>query len=340
MKKGIAIVITVLLMCLGVIGNGVCAADKVVTLEASTFISATDPLYTLFQEWSDEVGKRTNGRIKVNLHPGGTMVPPAQTFDSVVNKIIDVGHAGTNVNPGRFPVLQVMDLPLHHTSAYAASTLAMELVKSFKPKEFSSVKVLFMLSGPPNYIMTKKPIRTLEQLKGTKLRVLGPAQVDFAKALGAVPVVIGPTDVYDALSKGVAEGVISDVVALYTFKFGDILKNITELGENSLLMTGFIVMNLDRWNSLPPDVKQIIDKLSLEYMEKISKLWDKRKQEAYDRAKSEGYTFIKLSNEEQAKWTKSVAPILDQYVKSVSEKGVPGADVLKFCQDWIKKNQK
>jgi TRAP-type C4-dicarboxylate transport system substrate-binding protein len=293
----------------------------------------------MLQEWCDEVRKRTNGRVKVNLHPGATLTTPSQTYDSVVKEIIDIGFGPMGATTGRFPLMEVMDLPLGLKSGYKASMLSMELFKTFRPEELSDVKVLFMLSSPPAYLQTRNPIRNLEELNGTKLRAVGGTTTKVTAALGAVPLALDPTDVYDALSKRVADGAIVISDALCQLKWGEFLKYTTLNTRTSYVNSGYFVMNLNKWKSLSPDVQEIIDALSNEYLEKMSRLWDQKEKDAITTLKSQGHATFTLSPEEEERWVERVAPVYDEYVREKSAKGIPAADVLEFCRDWIKKNQ-
>lgn len=337
MKKHIVIV-GFMILCIGLFAGASYGAEKVIKMELSSFRPSTDKISVVLQEWCDEVGKRTNGRVKVTLHPGGTLTPPAQTFDSVMNDVVDIGEGPMGVTTGRFPLMEVLDLPLGLKSSQSASMLAMELIKKFKPKEFSKVKMLFMVSSPPAYFQTRKPIKTLEDLKGAKIRALGGTTTKVIRALGAVPVVLSPTDVYDALSKGVADGAVVISDALTTLKWGDVLHYTTMNVSTSFVNNGYMVMNLNKWKSLPPDIQQIIDKLSDEYVVKISKIWDQKEKDAIATLKSKGHTTITLSAAEEEKWAKRITPLYDEYVKEKSKRGIPAADVLTFCKDWAKKN--
>jgi TRAP-type C4-dicarboxylate transport system substrate-binding protein len=328
-----------LLVSLTLINGFGYAADKTVRLELSTFAPATDKLTIMLQEWCDEVEKRTDGRVKVNLHPGATLTAAPQTYDSVVKEIIDIGFGPMGATTGRFPLMEVLDLPLGLKSAYESSMLSMALFKTFKPKELSDVKVLFMLSSPPAYLQTRNPIRNLEELKGTKLRAVGGTTTKVTAALGAVPLALGPTDVYDALSKGVADGAIVISDALRQLKWGEFLKYTTLNTRTSYVNSGYFVMNLKKWKSLSPNVRKIIDDLSREYLEKMSRLWDQKEKDAIMALKSEGHTTFSLSPEEEERWVEKIAPLYDEYVEEKTGKGIPAADVLEFCRDWVKKNQ-
>jgi TRAP-type C4-dicarboxylate transport system substrate-binding protein len=328
-----------LLASLSLIGGLACAPDKPVTLELSTFAPPTDELTIMLQEWCDEVEKRTNGRVRVNLHPGATLTAASQTYDSVVKEIIDIGFGPMGATTGRFPLMEVMDLPLGLESGYKASMLSMDLFKTFRPKELSDVKVLFMLSSPPAYLQTRNPIRNLDELKGTKLRAVGGTTTRVTAALGGVPLALGPTDVYDALSKGIADGAIVISDALAQLKWGEFLKYTTLNTRTSYVNSGYFVMNLNKWRSLSPDVQEIIAALSSEYLEKMSKLWDQKEKDAIAALKLQGHTTFTLSPEEEERWVERVAPVYDEYVREKSARGIPAADVLDFCRDWVKKNQ-
>lgn len=340
MRKGIAALVAGLgLMALGPIASGVQAADKPVVLEFSSFLPANEKLSLALQEWGRELEKRTDGRVKVNYHPGGTLTPPPQTYDSVVKEIIDVGFGPLGASSGRFPLMEVMDLPLGLNSSYSATMLSNAIVERFHPKELSDVKVLFMLSSPPAYIQSRKSVRSLDELQGMKLRALGGTTVKVIQALGAVPVSIPPTDVYDALSKGVIEGapVISD--ALVALKWEDSLKYTTLNLRTSYANNGYFVMNRKRFEAFPADVKKAVDDLSREYVVRMSRLWDEKEAEAVAALKAKGHTTIALSADEEAKWVRRLEPVYDAYVKEKSARGLPAADALAFARDWVARNQ-
>lgn len=336
MRKGIA----ALLACVAFTAGGVHAADRPVVLEFSSFLPANERLSLTLQEWGRELETRTDGRVKVNYHPGGTLTSPPQTYDSVVKDIVDVGFGPLGASSGRFPLMEVLDLPLGLTSSYSATMLSNAIVERFRPKELSDVKVLFMLSSPPAYIQSRSPVRSIDDLQGLKLRALGGTTVKVIQALGAVPVSIPPTDVYDALSKGVIAGapVISD--ALVALKWEDSLRYTTVNVRTSYANNGYFVMNRRRFEALPPDVKAVIDELSREYVVRMSRLWDEKEAEAVAALQAKGHARIVLSAEEEAKWAQRLEPVYETYVKEKSARGLPAADALAFARDWVERNQR
>ena len=124
------------------------------------------------------------------------------------------------------------------------------------------------------------------------------------------------------------------------WKLGEVC-NFTTLDYGSSYSTDFfVVMNKAKWNALPADVKQIIQKINEEWIEKQGKVWDEIDREGRELMSQPGKKIIALSKEEDARWAAAVRPILDEYVAQAKAKGLPGDEALKFCQDYIKANQK
>jgi TRAP-type C4-dicarboxylate transport system substrate-binding protein len=339
MKRNIAILV-VLFFVIGFFTGLSHAAEKVVTLEFASFFPPTDKLSMALGAFGKDIEIKTNGRVKVNFHPGGTLVPPHQTYDGVLKEIVDMGETSFAITPGRFPMMEALDLPTGAKNSVVMTKLANEYYKKFKPKELDAVKVLFLTAPSQQYFHTKKPVRKLEDLKGMKIRCAGGAVVELVKALGAVPVVMPVSDVYDALSKGVMEGVVINWAAVGQFKFYEVVEYTTVNRMTSVSSVGFISMNKSKWNSLPPDVQKIIDALSEEYAQKMSVIWDEKDAESIKIATAYKHQTITLSDAEEQRWAKQAAPIYDAYIKDKNAKGLPAAEAMAWIKDWMKKNQK
>jgi len=146
-------------------------------------------------------------------------------------------------------------------------------------------------------------------------------------------------ETYDSLSRGVVEGSMAPQEALFGWKWGEVVKFTTEDWGASYTAGMFVVMNKDKWNALPPDIQKIIEKINGEWIEKQGKTWDEIDKEGRDFTLKLGNKIIPLSKEENEKWVKAVRPILDDYVKNMKGKGLPGEEALKFCVDQLKKLQ-
>jgi TRAP-type transport system periplasmic protein len=314
-------------------------AENVILLKFSNFFPAPHKNSIIIEQWCKEIEKRTNGRVKINYYPGATLTPPQQTYDSVAKGIADIGEALVGYTQGKFPLTAGLDLPLGQKSGYLATKMANAYYKKFKPKEFDEVQVMFLSAHGPAYVNTKKPVNTLEDMKGLKIRASGQTAA-IVKALGAAPVGLPQTETYDALSKGVVEGAMSPLEAMKGWKLGEVTKYHTLSPGTAYASAFYVVMNKQKWNSLPPDVQKIIEQINEEWIEKQGKLWDEIDKEGLEFVKARGNKLITLTSKEDARWIAAVKPVLDDYLKATKAKGVPGDEALKFFQDYLKKNQK
>jgi TRAP-type C4-dicarboxylate transport system substrate-binding protein len=340
MKKMYVCCLGMAVLCLALLTGLSYGADKVIKLEFASYAPATEGVSVALQEWCKEVEKRTNGRVTVTFHPGATLVAMPQTYEAVANGIVDIGFSAFGYTPGRFPMMELLDLPTGLKTSALAVKLAKEYIEKFKPKELQDVKLLYVIATTPALIHTKKPIRKLEDLKGMKIRTVGGSMVNLVQSLGAVPVVIPTVDTYDAASKGVIEGTYSAWPGLTTFKWGEVLPYTVENFRTAPASIQYVVMNKEKWNALSPDIQQIMDKLSQEYEVKITQVWERMTTESIRNLAAAKHTTTSLSSEEDERWFKTAAPVYDTYIKDKSAKGLPAADAFKFVQDWVKKNQK
>ena len=317
------------------------ARAQVVTIKFSNWFPVGTKHDDIFREWSKDLEKRAGGKVKVNYYAAGTLVPAAQSYDAVVKGIADVSHHVMGYTVGRFPLSQVLDLPIGVPEGRAATIIASEFYKKFKPKEFDDVKILFFHGCTPGYFNTKtRPVAKLDDVKGLKIRCYG-SNAKFVGSLGAAPVAMPMPDVYDALAKGVVDGVMSDYPGLFNFRTGEYIKYTTE-NHNTAYSAAFVVaMNKQKFASLPPDVQAIIDKMSEEYMKKYAKIWADMEVEGKDWLIKRGVQIIALSKDEEARWyDKGAKPLVEAYIKEMKEKGLPGEEAVKFLLDSFKQYRK
>ena len=338
MRRTMLFVLIVVLSSVWLVCSPTYAQDKAISLKLANFFPPDNKISVVMDQWCKEVEKRTNGAVKVTQFTGGTLTPPAQTYISVTRGVTDIGLSFFSYTMGRFPIMEALDLPLGYRSAYVATKLANEFYKKFKPKELDEVKVLFLTTSPPHMLFAKKPVKNLEDLKGLKIRSTG-TSAKVVAALGGVPVSMPMSEAYDALSKGVAQGIIGPYEPMKGFRLAEVVDNSTEYGS-AYVNANYIVMNKDKWNSLPANTQKIIEQINDEWVEKMGKLWDELDKEGKDVFLQKGGKAVVLSKEENAKWSAKLRPILDEYVAGMKAKGLPADEALKFCQDYLAKNQK
>ncbi|MBP1734339.1 MAG: TRAP-type C4-dicarboxylate transport system, periplasmic component [Deltaproteobacteria bacterium] len=328
----------VLLSSIWLVSSQVDAQEKVVTLKLANFFPPDNKIAVAMDQWCKEVEKRTNGTVKITQFAGGTLTPPTQTYISVTRGVADLGLSFFSYTMGRFPLMEVLDLPLGYRSGYVGNKLANEFFKKFKPKELDDVKVMFLMTSPPHMLFAKKPVKNLEDLKGLKIRSTGTSS-KVVEALGGAPVAMPMSDAYDALSRGVAQGIIGPYEPMKGFRLAEVVDNSVEY-DTAYVGSNYVVMNKDKWNSLPANTQKIIEQLNVEWVEKMGKLWDELDKEGKDVFLQKGGKVVVLTKEENARWAARLRPMLDEYVKNMKAKGLPGEEALKFCQDYLKANQK
>lgn len=310
---------------------------KTLELTYSIFFPATHGNTILATEWAKEIEKRTNGAVKINMFPGATLTPADQCYDGVVKGISDIGMSVLSYTRGRFPLTEVIDLPLGYKNGLQVTKLCNAYYEKFKPKELDDVKIMYLHGHGPGLLHTKKPVEKMEELKGMKIRCSG-TSAKVASALGATPVAMPQTETYDALQKGVVDGVLSPIETLKGWKFAEVVSSTTLDYGAAYSLAFFVAMNKKKWDSLPKETQAIIEQINKEWIDKTGQGWDLLDKEGTEFTLAKGNKIISLSKEEDERWAKTVRPVLDEYVAAMKAKGLPGEDALNFCQEWLKKN--
>ena len=296
------------------------------------------------ERWKTEVEKKTGGKVKVDTYPGGTLLTAKNMFDGVIAGTADIGCLATSYQPGAFPVVEAVDLPLGWPNAAVASATLWDLVDKYKPKEFEKVKVLTMFTCPPANIMSMKAIRSLGDIKGYELRASGTG-AKILELLGAAPVAMPQSDVPEALQKGVIKGNVSSMEVLKDFKYAEYCRHVT--GNVNLFVVSFaVVMNQAKWNSLPDDVKKVMDGLRKEQAIWTGQYVDNHVIEALKWSKEtfKDFQMYSLTKDELSKWYALLKPMADKYLKDYEAKGLPTKAILddvtklkeKYSKDYAK----
>ncbi len=303
------------------------AQQDVIKLTYSIFWPSEHYQTQVATNWAKEIEKRTNGRVKIVLYPAETLTPAAQTYDGVVKGISDIGQSCLSYTTGRFPVLESIDLPVQFRSSKQGSRVAWEVYKKFRPKEFNDTKLLFAFTSSPGLFQTRKPIRSLEDIKGMRIRCTG-GNAPMVKALEAVPVAIPMPETYFALQRGVCDGTLCPFESLKGFRLGEVIKYTTEF---YVYVTSFFVsMNLDKWKTLPTDVQRVFEDVSEQWVDITGKAWDDADEVGKKYSLGLGNKIVTLQKGQQAIWTQRFRPIIDKYTTNLEAKGLPGKAVVDY----------
>jgi TRAP-type C4-dicarboxylate transport system substrate-binding protein len=330
MKKGKLALLFLAILFFGV--SSAASAAGVIKLKAANYLPPTHKMSLLGQKFCDEVNKRLAGRVEVTYYPGGTLLSPDKMYTGVTQGIADIGQSHIAYTRGRFPIMEVFEMPLGFPSGYVASMVANDFYSKFKPTEWKDVHVLYLtMSGPLVLMTVNKPVKTLEDLKGLKIRATG-AIADITKALGASPIPLAMPDVYDALRRQVIDGTILDLSVLRQWKFAEVQKFVTANWQIGCGYTFYQVINKNKWDKLPPDVQKVFTEVGQEIMTANAMQWNELDIDSRDYFKSLGGQVINLNEAEVAKWKKAVEPVIANYKKDMAGKGHNAAEV----DSWIK----
>jgi TRAP-type C4-dicarboxylate transport system substrate-binding protein len=285
----------------------------------------------VLEPWVKMIQERTQGNVKINVYFSNALTPIPEMFNSAVSGVADIAEGIAYATPGRFPLTESVMLPeLGLNTSLSCSKALWHLYKTFPEvkAEYSGVKMLWLHVTPGTKIITrKKPVRSLQDLKGLKIRVSGTTAVKIAKALGFTPVSMSMGDLYLALEKGVIDGVVLPSEILISRRLGEVTKYVTDvdLGHDAF----FVVMNQGTWNKLPPETQKVFNDLTGDWaVDFTGKAWDRFDKEAEAAVKAKGIEYISLSSQELAKWRKLLVPVKDEYAAELEAKKLPGKKIL------------
>ena len=309
-------------------------------LTYSNFFPPSHAQSKLAEQWSRAVEQRTDGRVKIDYFPGQTLTKGKVCYDGVVNGLSDVGMSVLGYTRGRFPLMEVGDLPLEHGNSRVATAVVNEIYQTMKPAEFSDVEVMYLHAHGPGLLHTrKKAVRKMEDLKGMKIRCHG-ANLEIVKALGGTPVAKSMPMTYQLLQKGVVDGSVYPMEANKGWKLGEVIDYATLCYSAAYTTTFFVVMNKDKWALISDSDQKIIKELNNEWIRATGEAWDASDKEGFKFLAEKKVELISLDPAESARWANAVKPVLDAYVSKSQSKGIDGARALDVARAAVAKYRK
>ena len=330
MKKIFFVSVLIVFISIAFLLTGPNAQAQTVKLTYSNFFPPAHIQSVLAEAWCKEVEKRTNGRVKIEYYAGQTLTKANQCYDGVVEGLSDLGFSVLAYTRGRFPVMAAVDLPLGYPNGKVATRVINEVYKKFEPKELSDTQVMYLHAHGPGLVHTKsKPVSKIEDMKGLKFRAHGTSAL-VVEALGGTPVPQPMPETYQMLQKGVVDGALYPFEACKGWKLGEVTGYATADFSAAYTTSFFVVMNKNKWNSLPADVQKIIAGINEEWIVKHGDAWDTSDMEGLYYFLNQGGRIIGIDKKEAARWEKAVAPINNDYIKALNEKGFNGKEIVEF----------
>lgn len=307
-----------------------------VTLKVHHFLPKQAPAHKNFlMPWKEAVEKESNGRIEVKVYPamqlGGK---PPNLMDQVKDGFVDVVWTLPAYTPGRFPAISAFELPFMITNAEETSQALQEYYETNKAvqDEFKDYHPLFFFTHDRGVIHTKnKTINNLADLKGLKIRIPSRPVADAMTAYGAVPVAMPIPQMPQALAKNVIDGTVIPWEVVPAFRLHELAESSTEIaGERGIYTSVFVfAMNKDKYNSLPADLKKVIDNNSgMSWSKAMGKVWTDAEIPGRNMAQKRGNTLVTMPEADVAKMRDAAIGVHAAWVDEMNSKGLDGQALL------------
>ena len=320
---------------------------QTVTLKFHTFMAPQSNVWKdMHVPWMDKIEKESGGRIKFERYPamqlGGT---PFNLFDQAKDGVVDVVWTLVGNTPGRMPRTEVFELPFMMTNAEATSRAMWEYVQANAKDEFKDVHLVATHVHGPGLFHTKdKQIKSVADLKGLKMR--GPTRLttNLLKTLGATPVGLPLPQIPDAMSKGVIDGAVIPWEVVPAVKVNELARYHSEFDPKlpALYTTTFVLaMNKARYDSLPADLKKVIDANSgIETSAWLGKVQEGNDPKGRKTAEDRNNAIYRFPQTEYDAFRKAADQVDEDWVKEMNGKGFNGLQLLDGARALIQKHTK
>jgi len=334
-------------MSLSLAGVGVSsqaqAADPEFTFKLHHFLP---PMSMAHQEfltpWAERIEEESNGRIEIDIFPAMQLGGDApRLYDQARSGVVDISWTVGGYTPGRFPKATVFELPFMPASAEITSMAVQEYAEEEMADELKDIKLLAMHTHAPGSLHSREQlIKTAEDLEGLKVRTPNRIMGEAFSLLGANPIFMPVPQMPSALSKGVMDVAVLPFEVVAPLKIHELVDYHTEIkGDRGLYAQFFLFsMNKDSYESLPPDLQKVIDDNSgIELAGHIGRLFDKSEKVGRQAAVEEGNTFYTLTEAETQRWQEQTRPVVNDWIKNMSDEGYEGERLYRKANDLISK---
>lgn len=283
----------------------------------------------IVQEFIKDVEEATDGRVRITSYPGSSLAAPDGQFDAAATGAVDIAMSVNSYNPNQFPMTSVMELPFISKKGEEGAKTLWKLYEEFPDfeNEYVGTKPLWFFTSDPGQIFTVgKPVKSVEDLKGMRIRSPSAETNEWLTALGATPVSMSMNETYEALEKGVVDGTIAPWEAIEGYSLVDVIDYATV--GNFYMTTFYITMNEQAWDSLGEENQTAIEELVGEKMAmKAGANFDDVGQRAIEKSKEKGIEIFELEGAELEKWEALINPTIEKWIEKMEGQGLPGQEL-------------
>ena len=330
----LALVVAVSVLCAGLPGTVAAQQAKVIELSYGTPYGIDHTFSIIDKKWIDKIEKETDHRVKIKPYWGGQIIGGKDAMEELREDAVDIGFINPSTTKSGFQILKASYLFLYGADQKVGGKVFKELLAKFPEieKEYIGTKVLCW-GGATHQLVSRKPVRKIEDMKGMRLKVVGDISA-VLKDLGVEAMSISNSEVYVGLQKGILDGLFTPVEAIESLKFSEVAKYVTLINFYRT-HSWMRMMNLRKFESLPPDIKKVFENNIEWYGRETETEVDSTNQHAMDFGKKLGVEFIPISKEEMAKFYAPMKVHALQEAQSLDAKGLPGTKILNEAQRLI-----
>ncbi len=312
-----------------------------VTLRLHHFLGPVSNVHRNFLvPWSQKVQAESGGRLRVQIFPamqlGGA---PPQLYDQARDGVVDIVWTLPGNTPGRFPRIEVFELPfVPHRQSYVNALAVQRFFERRLREEFADTHILCAWGHDHGVIHARRPVRTMADLRGLKLRFPTRQAGEALRALGASPVGMPIPQVPEALSQGVIDGAVVPWEVVPAIRLHEMVRYHTEIpGSPTLYIATFVLaMNRARYESLPADLRAVLDRNSGEAAaEMASKVWDEQGPAVVEQVRRRGNEIVIITEEERLRWQRATEPVIEAWVRAMRERNIDGGALLEEARALI-----
>jgi TRAP-type transport system periplasmic protein len=290
---------------------------------------------TVWEPMLNELKKKSKDKVSYTMYPGAALGKAPEHYDIVAKGLSDMGYFTATFTPGRFPLTDVLSLAAWVDGKDVATDIGNAMYKRILHKEFQGVKMIELNGCIQSFLWTKKPVRSLDDVKGMKVRTPGGHQTNYLKAIGAEPVFMPLGDVYMAMETGTVDGIVTCPPMVLAFKLNEVAKHgvVTTFG----CVSEGVIMNEGTWKKIPDDLKPVVDDVCHNPFQTSGGLTRDVYKVMMKELADKKVELFNLPSSEAEKWYERFRDVTRKWVADLEAKNLPAKDVVKMYNEECEK---
>lgn len=309
-------------------------------LTMSSWVPPTHSVTRSLAAWAQDVGKASNGRIKITMLPKAPMAPTG-TLDGVASGLVDISFISHGYTPGRFVLTKAAEMPFLGDNAEITSVAYNRVHERTLSKggEYKGLKVLAVFThGPGTVANTKRPITSLADAAGMKIRVGGGLMHEVANTMGVNALLKPAPELYELLTSNVVDGTFGPQEMVISFKLEKVLKYMTKVPGGLYNASFSVLISEERFAKIPKSEQDVLLALSGERLSRrIGSDWDKVERAAEEAMRANNIQVVYASPALVDEIRQRTAPLEQAWIRDAAGKGVDPAKALAELREEIKR---